>query len=277
MIAIFLFKTCCDDMLTACQERGNMPKNTEELSAVESEHKSEREKLKNLKGFKKVEYIWDYYKIPIIIVLAAVLLGGTYIHDILAQKDAVLYTTLVNLDYDDVLEEKLDARFISDYLQRDPKKEEVALGVLTYLSDSDLDHADTQYAMAMQTRLLADLNAHLIDVVLMNEKAFEGFASSGFLLELDDLLDSEDPELRNLLQKDLKKATVILSDNHSEVLLNPELEYEAVTEEQVVGIDVSDWAFFSDAGFPSSIYLGIITNSPRTEKALEYIRYLRQE
>lgn len=250
-----------------------MQKTTEEQTGLQAE----RQKLKNLKGAKKVEYIWDYYKIPILIVLGAALLGGTYVHDLLLKKHPVLYTTLVNLDYDEALEEKLDGRFISEYLQEDPKKEEVTLGVLAYLSESDLETADMQYAMAMQTRLLADLNAKMMDVVIMNEKGFEGFAASGFLLELDELLDRDAPDLKSLVQKDLKEATVILSDNKSELLANPTLEYEAVTENQMVGIDVSDWAFFSDAGFYPPVYLGILNNSPRTEEALDYIRYLLQE
>ena len=28
----------------------------------------EREKLKNLHGLKKVQYIWDYYKLPIVVL-----------------------------------------------------------------------------------------------------------------------------------------------------------------------------------------------------------------
>ena len=30
----------------------------------------------------------------------------------------------------------------------------------------------------------------------------------------------------------------------------------------------------SDAGFSDIVYLGIIANSPRTEEAIDYVRYL---
>lgn len=248
-----------------------MQKNTEERTELQAE----REKLKNLKGFKKLEYIWDYYKISILAILFGAIFVGSYVHGLVSQKDAVLYTTLVNLPSDETLEEKLDTLYIRQ-IPGNTRKEEVALSTLSNFSGNALDGMDTQYVMAMQTRLLADLSARRMDVVLMDQAGFEEFAASGYLLELDALLDSADPELKNLLRKYLKEAAVVVSDNQEEVLLNADIPYEETTENQIVGIDVSEWSIFSDAGLPSPVYLGIIGVSPRTEEALDYIRYLLQ-
>lgn len=235
--------------------------------------REERQKLKDLKGRKKIQYIWDYYKIPILVVLAVVIGVSSYVRTILSEKEAVLYTTVVDMEYDEALAKKMDTDFVSDCLGLNPSRQEVFLSPTTFFTEEEAD-MNIQYAIALQTRTLADLSAHRMDVVLMDQKALDGYAGEGYLMDLDTFLSEQEPALLDELQPFLTRATVILSDNQSEVLLNEELEYEAVTEEQAVGINVSDWPFFADAGLPAPLYLGIINNSERPEMVLQYLHYL---
>ena len=50
--------------------------------------------------------------------------------------------------------------------------------------------------------------------------------------------------------------------------------YHAVTEEHYYGIDLSRTTLIDSAGFHEPVYFGIIANSPRTDNAVEYLKYL---
>ena len=60
--------------------------------------KKEREKIKNQKGFKaKASYIWDYYKVPIISIIAIVAAVISITRSMLANNyNTSLYVTYVN-------------------------------------------------------------------------------------------------------------------------------------------------------------------------------------
>lgn len=235
----------------------------------------EQQKLKNLKGMKKVQYIWDYYKIPIIVILAVTIGTVSYVRSVVSEKEALLYTTLIDMEFDDVLAENLDRNFVVDILGLNPSRQEVFLSSSSYYTEEEAN-ANFQFAMALQTRTLADLSAHRMDVVLMDQKALDGYAKEGYLMDLEAFLSEEDPDFLSQLQPELAKASVIISDNRSEVLLNEEVEYEAVTEDQSVGILVSDRSLFSgsDVIVPDPLYLGVISNTEREDTVLAYLHYL---
>ena len=54
-------------------------------------------------------------------------------------------------------------------------------------------------------------------------------------------------------------------------------DYKAVTEEYPMGLLVSQKGIFKKAGFDGGVYLGVVKNSPRTDMAIEYIKYLYSE
>jgi len=68
--------------------------------------------------------------------------------------------------------------------------------------------------------------------------------------------------------------TVILSENEIEHLLDESVPYEAVTEEVVNGIILSDFPLFSRAELSGDVYLGVVGNSTHRDAVLEYIDYL---
>jgi len=68
----------------------------------------------------------------------------------------------------------------------------------------------------------------------------------------------------------------IREDNAKEVALDPSVEYQSVTVEYEMGIDLLSSPFFRDSGFTESVYLGVLRNTPRKEQVLDYIEYLYQ-
>ena len=69
----------------------------------------------------------------------------------------------------------------------------------------------------------------------------------------------------------------ILKDNAKDLLSDNTLSYQAVTEESPMGLLLSQNGVFKKAGFTEDVYLGVIKNSPRTDMAAEYIKYLCSE
>ena len=54
--------------------------------------------FKELTFSQKIQYIWDYYKIPIFLVIIGIIAVTTFIHGRLAQKNTVLSVLCVNAE-----------------------------------------------------------------------------------------------------------------------------------------------------------------------------------
>ena len=142
-----------------------------------------------------------------------------------------------------------------------------------YLSDSPAAE-NHQYSYASRLKVLAAVNAKQLDVVWMNREAYDIFSQSGYLLDLSEFLSQNSPELYPDLAPYLIENDVILEDNAIAYTLNEADSYTSVTEKAVNAMEITDFHMVSDAGFPDSVYLGVIANSQRRSSDLDYIKYL---
>lgn len=217
----------------------------------------------------KADYIYTYFKLPILLGLIALYLVCSAVYRQMTKKEAVLYTALVNVSVGDELESQLNEGFISAS-GADPRKAEVYLYRGTYLSD-DPSAENHEYGYASKLKLMAAIEAKQLDIVLMNKEAYDICSQKDYLLEFPDLLP--DPQYR-FLEPNLTTNTVILEDNAIEYALREANRYQAVTEEVTNGIDVSTFPLFQEAGFSDPVYLGVVANSPRLPAVMQYISYL---
>lgn len=219
----------------------------------------------------KVEYIYDYFKLPIVLGLAALLFVGSTVYRQLTKKEVLLYSALINLSVGDDLESQLNEEFVL-VSGANPKKSEIYLYNGLYLSDNpSLENHEYQYASKL--KLMAAIEAKQLDIVLMNEEAYDIYSRNGYLLDLRSVLSS-DGSLYQLLEPHLTTNTVIIEDNSIEYALNEATRYHAVTEEVTNGLDISMFPMFRETGFSDSVYLGVIGNSPRLPAVIQYIKYL---
>ena len=232
----------------------------------------ELEKLKTLHGPQKIRYIWDYYKLPIVVLCILLYILGYSLYGHFTHKEKILYTALVNVSASDSLTEQLSTGFL-DSLDQDTSKTTMQLYTGLYLTDDETNPYH-EYTYASRMKILASIDGKQLDVVLMNKEAFDAFSQNGYLCDLEELLSSEDVDLYNRLKPHLVTNTVILEDNSTDLQLDPSITYQAVTEEHPFGLDLSQTSMISNAGFSDIVYLGIIANSPRTEEAIDYVRYL---
>lgn len=230
-----------------------------------------RAAFREMNAADKADYIFTYYKLPIILLLVALWFVGFTVYRQITKKEVILYSAHINVTVGNDLERKLDTEFISA-VGANPQKSEVYLNRGLYLSDNASDE-NHEYGYASRLKLFAAIEAKQLDVVLMNQEAYDIFSHNDYLLDLSDFF-SEDISLYHLLEPHLTANTVIIEDNAIEYNLNEADEYFMITKEVINGIDVSAFPMFLEAQFPDTVYLGIIANSPRVPAALQYIEYL---
>lgn len=232
--------------------------------------KNHMEKWKMLTPAKRVQYIWNYYKLPIVIGLILLYIVIYTFYRNSGKKDVILYTALVNVAPGEAFCETLSDKFL-EYAQADQKKEAFTLYKGLYLTD-DESNEQFQYTYASQMKILAAIDDEQLDVVLADKEAFEAFAQNGYLYDLDTFF--MDADLKESLESFFVEGMEILEDNAKEAVLDPDVEYQAVTKKYPMALDLSGFSLFQDAGFQDTVYLCVIANTPRQEQVEQYIRYL---
>lgn len=220
----------------------------------------------------KLEYIFAYYKLPLVLILIALIAVGTVISHAIRRKNELLYLALINVAVSDELEEQLTEGFVGA-LGEDPGKNEVYAYTGLYISDNPAEE-NHEYSYASRLKMLAAMNAEQVDVVLLNRESYDLFSHSGYLLDLNELLQKEAPDLLPDAAAYLTENEVILEDNAIELELGTADAYQAVTESAANALEVSRAPIFTGAGFPEPVYLGVIANSPRLSAAAAYLQYV---
>ena len=133
--------------------------------------KAEWETLRSLRGRKRLEQIWTYYKLPIYAVCYIGYRQAT-------RKNEVLYLAMVNVSAGQQLTEQLTQGFLDQ--QGLTQKDDVYLYNGLLLSEE----ADQQYVYASRMKIMGALAADQLDVVLMDAEARDAFLEEGYLADL---------------------------------------------------------------------------------------------
>lgn len=222
-----------------------------------------KEEFRALHGRKRVQYIWDYYKLPLAIACLIVLAAIYFIHRHLTDKDIVLYMAMVNVSIGENLEGELTDGFLEEASIDTAKNRFYLYKGLCLTEDSN--NAQREYTYASQMKILGAVDSGQLDIVLVNQEAFDAFAQNGYLCNMETLL-SEDTALYEEWKGDLVRNTVILEDASS--------GQDAGTEEYPMGLELSKTRLFEAARLNGAVYLAVIKNSPRKNTVLSYLHYL---
>ncbi len=204
-----------------------------------------KSRLKSLSGKEKARYIWDYYKLPIVICLIFAYIACYTAYGHFTKKETLLYTGLVNISAGEELLKQLSGGFL-DSIQESPSRKEVKLYTGLYLT-FDKGNPNQEYAYASRMKILATVDGERLDIVLMDKAALDAFSKSGYLYSLPRALQAAPAYLRQKLEP-----------------------YQAAD----TAFDLSQSQIIRQAGFQDAVYLGILKNSPRMDMAVKYIAYL---
>lgn len=223
---------------------------------------------------KKAEHIATYYKWPILLGLIALIVLGSVLHRQFTKKEPVLYLAFANVAVGEDLENGLTDGFLR-FLGADAKKQDVYLYRDLYLSDN-ADTLNHEYAYASKMKLMGAVTAGKLDLVLMNREAYDLLSRSGYLLELTPSVFADDPELYEALLPLLSANELVLSDNGIEYQLGEAETHDVETVSVQNAMEVTALPLFARAGFPNTVYLGVIANSERLADCIAYISYISE-
>lgn len=239
-------------------------KNSKERASLKTLHTLTREK--------KLQYIWDYFKLPLAVLGIFLYVTIYIVYRNLTDKDPVLYTALVNVNAGETLAKQLNEDFLAaEGINTSQNRLHLYSGL--YLTDDD-NNAYHEYTYASRMKILASIDGELLDVVLMNQEAFDAFSQNGYLCNIDELLSEKTPAFYKNAKPFIVENTFIAEDNSFEMQFDSSVSYSAVTEKYPMGINLSQTGCIKQAGFEETVYLGIIANSPRKDTALAYLQYL---
>lgn len=155
-------------------------------SSLYGEIREQHQKMKDMSLKGKLEYFWYYYKIHTFVILAVLILAGTFIYQIATSKDAAFYAVLISSDTYTADEQTWDADF-AEYAGIDTDKYSVVFDTSFIFSSNGL----ADYTMSSIEKLVAMASAGMIDVVVADTAAFEKLARSEFYLNLEEALPPE--------------------------------------------------------------------------------------
>ena len=236
----------------------------------EREREAHRQAFRAMSLPQKLEYVFAYYKLPLVLVFIAAVALGSVLNYQLTHKEPVLYVAYCNVGLPEEQDQELFDGFLAS-MGANPKTQESYRYYNLYLSEAE-ESVDHQYSYASRLKTLAAVDAEELDVVFMNQGAYDLLSASGYLMDLSSTLAASGT-LQAQANDLLTTNVVVLEDNRLEVELNEADTYEAVTQEVPNALDVTEALGGTDV-LTGTVYLGIIGNTPRLDTALSFVSYL---
>ncbi len=213
---------------------------------------SEKQKLRDMSFQEKVTYLWEYYRVHAAVTIAVIALIIYIIYEIVTPDIKIqFYAAIIDNSISDQVWDQYSTSF-GDYLNLDPKTEDVQMNYNFYLNSS------SEYAMNMQQALSTYIAAGEVDVIIAPESAFKNYAYNGFMDKISDQIPTD-------LYASLTDY-MFMSDTEED------------PESNVYGIYLSDTKLFRENANNTDPYiLGILANSGHKQNAAEFLRMLYSE
>ncbi|MCC8067244.1 MAG: hypothetical protein LIO94_09125 [Clostridiales bacterium] len=215
--------------------------------------REEMRKLRSLSWKDRLVYVWDYYKLQMVIVIAviAVINIAVTIYKN-SQIDTLISIYMVNCNSYDVDADELTSDF-TDYIGGIGQKEEIELDTTIILDDEDTSN----YGMAYQMKFSAVISGQMADVILMDADKYEEYAGWGYFEDLRDVLSEE--------QLEKWEDRLICLENS---------EGDSVP----CALDLTDAAVVEKSGlYSDTVYGGIVYGSEHLELSLTFFEWMLGE
>lgn len=207
-----------------------------------------KEKFKTLSTKNKVEFIYDYYKLPIIGTLLAIIVISYMAYSFITKQytycNITYYGSTINTDNFNKIKDTLNENILGN-----DKKYTIFTDSLLIATNSNYgDDPTTTQAFAVK------LAANEIDILLVEKNNFEYFAANNMLLDLNSL---EGFDSLNISTNDLVTAKDETGNNN------------------LYGIKVDNLNLLKDSGFNNeNTILSIAISSTRHEEIIKILNEL---
>ncbi len=149
--------------------------------------------FKELNTKQKLQYIWDYYKIPITGALILIYALTSFIHGRVTAKKTVFCLAMINSNATDLMEDTFIDDFSKTCEDFDPARQDMRLEADFTFEGYDL------IASSYMQRLLAEYNVGAIDATISSKKVMEELAAHQAFADLSEVLPGD---LFNKLQSE---------------------------------------------------------------------------
>lgn len=222
--------------------------------AVMDEFKKEREAIKTAPLNKKIEYIWNYYWVQILIVLGLILTVAGVFFVVTNKKEPVLTGIYVNCHKEDYVNGELIEDFVAEQ-EIDLKKQEVYFVTnLSYRLDDGMTSDSTNKQTTQALSIYHE--SKTIDFVAAQKEIMEELALKNYFADLADVLTEEQ-------YAELKPYFISFPNSKGEqvpVLID------------MSGSEILKKGFDEEA--KDSLAFGVVIEAPHTEMVGNYIEYL---
>ena len=240
-----------------------MPKETIEKTKLDDDallyqkrdEKKDREKFKELDGKGKLQFFRDYYLLKVVIVVIAAVLLGSVIYTVVKPKpEAALNVAVVNDQWEEQALEDFKTS-LQDYLGLDASNNTIEVMDALWLNDDGSD-------MATRTKLMVNISAGMVDVMIADQEQFLSYAQQGLFVDLTEELPAD---LYQKLNGQILTSGVI------------EEEGQEPTGEYSVGISLENSQLYGSlTNQTEPMYIGITTSTKNMEDAVKTLQYLFQ-
>lgn len=212
---------------------------------------SEKEKLSEMNFKKKLEYLWEYYRVHAFATIAVGILVFYIIKTIVTPDiKTQLYVAIINNSIETTALEELQIE-VEELLQINPDSEDIVINSSFYFNGTP------DYEMNMRQALVAYISAQDVDIIIAPESEMYSYSYNGFLYPLSEFLPTD-----------------IYSSLTDYFYLT---DQEDDPKETVYGIYLNDTDLFKNNARldPEDPYiLGVIGNNVNQNNSVEFIRHL---
>ena len=145
--------------------------------------------LKTMTWKQRIGFVWDYYRLVILAVVAVIILIGMTVHHYMTTKEDISQIVLVNAKSMPADEEPDFSEFMEQY-GYDPAAREVVVNDAYYV---DLTSTDTSNLYSYQS-LQTVIAGGGVDVLGADEMVFENLAQSGAIADLTQYFSKDELE-----------------------------------------------------------------------------------
>lgn len=268
-------------------------KQSREYRGVVDEIREQQMKMKDMSLKGKLSYFWYYYKVHTIVAIIVIIVGGTFIHDIVTTKDYNFYAVMLNSSHLD--SDVLESAF-GEYAQLDMEKYQCYIDTLSNLSYQ----SQSEYDLATLQRTIALVQTGDLDVMVLDAQVFYNFSFNSMLMDLRNIFTEEElaayeGDIYYIDYAAILKA--IETENNGDALADENSDRNNATPEEIaaeaethkdpstmaepipVGIFVGESPLVQKTDCYSQLtpIYGVVATGHRTDEAKQYLEFMWDE
>jgi hypothetical protein len=214
-------------------------------------HMSIKEKMKGMTGKEKAQYIWEYYKLHMLVTIILVGFIGSYAYYAAGNTPAELNITIIGGYIEQGKIEALQNKVTAELIKDKKNKREI---IVDFLGGNG-----QQLDLNTQMKLSTSVAAKEIDILILDKKHFESFADQGAFMKLSSI-----PVIAqlNIPDSNLVKCQPKNSNGKTD------------GKEDIYGINVEDMPTLKDLGYDTKdSILCVLSNTKRPDKVETFLKW----